>query len=80
MFKAIWLLRPVFALVGVLAAVDSGLAAQVGQAVLDDALAQSCCAAPADSHGFEELTTHLNQLDALTRRFSGLVGIQLPTR
>ncbi len=80
MFKAMLLLRPVFALAGVLAAVDTGLAAHVGQAVLDDALAHSCCAAPVDSHGFEELTTRLNQVDALARRFSGLIGVDLPTR
>ncbi len=80
MFKALLLMRPVFALVGVLAAVDSGLAAQVGDRVLGDAVSHSCCAAPADSHGFEELTTHLNQLDALARRFSGIVGIELPNR
>ena len=80
MFKAMLLLRPVFALAGVLAAVDSGLAAQVGQAVLDDAMAHTCCAAPVDAHGFEELTTRLNQVDALARRFSGLVGIELPAR
>ncbi|MEO5653321.1 MAG: hypothetical protein ABIN79_08470 [Marmoricola sp.] len=74
------ILKPVFALVAVLAAVDSGLAAHVGQTILSDATSRGCCAAPADAQGFEELTTHLNQLDALARRFSGIAGIQLPNR